>query len=119
MTILFVGERRSSLAIRMGVRWENGRLAAKQLFDALKACGLEPSAHRYTNWFEWGGKKAVRLHEGPIVAMGRKVQRELVRRGITHTPMIHPAARGLIRKKERYIAHVRRTLRTCGYSREY
>jgi hypothetical protein len=119
MTILFVGERRSSLAIHMGVRWENGRLAAKQLFDALKACGLDPADHRYTNWFERGGKKIVRLHEGPIVAMGRKVQREMTCRGLSHFAMTHPAARGLIRKKERYIAHVRRTLRACGYSREY
>lgn len=37
MLLVFVGERRSPAAIRMGVRWPDGRLAAKQLFDALRA----------------------------------------------------------------------------------
>lgn len=30
--LMFVGERRSQSAIRMDVPWEDGRLAAKQLF---------------------------------------------------------------------------------------
>ena len=95
----------------MGVTWRDGRLAAKQLFDALKACGLDPDQHCYCNWFEWGGKAAVRRHNGPIVAMGLKVQRDMERRGVPFVPLVHPAARGKIRKKSRYIAHVRRTLR--------
>lgn len=34
---LFVGERPSPKAATMGVTWRDGRLAAKQLFDALVA----------------------------------------------------------------------------------
>ena len=30
MNYLFVGEKRSELAIKMGVTWKDGRLAAKQ-----------------------------------------------------------------------------------------
>jgi hypothetical protein len=110
VTILFVGERRSAKAKRMGVWWEDGRLAAKQLFDALVACGVDPGACRYTNWFERGGKRAVREHAGPVVALGKKVQTALAARGLAHVAMVHPAARGRIRKKERYIEHVRSVL---------
>ena len=38
--ILFVGENRSHLAKKMNVTWKDGRLAAKQLFDALDAIGF-------------------------------------------------------------------------------
>jgi hypothetical protein len=45
-----------------------------------------------------------------VLAMGRLVQAELARRHIPHRPMVHPAARGRIRKRERYVEHVREVL---------
>jgi hypothetical protein len=86
-------------------------LAAKQLFDALLATGIDPAAHRFVNWFERGGRGLVRRHVGPIVAMGRKVQQALAASGIEHLELVHPAARGAIRKKAVYEDHVRRVLR--------
>ena len=41
---IFVGERRSERARVIGVRWEHGHLAAKTLFDALRACGINSEA---------------------------------------------------------------------------
>jgi hypothetical protein len=46
-----------------------------------------------------------------VVALGRLVERELSRRRIPHRTMVHPAARGKIRKRERYVEHVREVLR--------
>jgi hypothetical protein len=109
--ILFVGERRSDLAKRKGVRWEDGRLAAKQLFDALVGCGIDPKAHAYVNLFEPGGLTRVRRHDGPIVGLGRLVQRTLTANRIPHVRLVHPAARGAIRRKEVYAKHVAETLR--------
>ena len=121
--ILFVGENRSHLAKKMNVTWEDGRLAAKQLFDALDAIGFPRDACEFCNWFE-GGKGKVRNWDGGIVAMGAKVQKALRAEGINFIPIIHPAARGAIRKKERYIEHIRDALdqliivdeRTCDGS---
>ena len=48
---LFVGEERSQKAIEMNVRWEDGRLAGKQLFDALRTNGYEPSDYTFSD--EW------------------------------------------------------------------
>lgn len=110
---VFVGERRSPRAIKMGVRWQDGRLAAKQLFDALKAIDIDPSEHEFYNWFERGMPTLIvaRFGQGfEIVALGEKVAIELRRRGVGHLKLVHPAARGGIRKKERYIEHVRRAL---------
>lgn len=108
--ILFIGERRSERAISMGVTWADGHLAAKTLFDALRECGIDPLECQFVNWFEPGGSKIVQNHPGIRVAMGRKVQRELERRGLVHIPLIHPAARGTIRLKDNYIAHVKTAL---------
>ena len=96
--ILFVGEERSELAIKMGVTWSDGRLAAKQLFDALIANRIDPKECDFTNWFERGGKSKVNSYTGTIVAMGRKVEKELLSRGINHLFIYHPATRGTIRK---------------------
>jgi hypothetical protein len=58
-----------------------------------------------------GKKLREAVAEGAVIlAMGRLVERELVRRGIPHRPMVHPAARGRIRKRERYVEHVREVL---------
>jgi protein-tyrosine-phosphatase len=103
--ILFVGEERSETAKKRGWTWETGHLAAKQLFDALKANGINPEEHKYTNIFE------EELPEAEvIVGMGKKVQKELVKRGIVYIGIVHPAARGKIRKKENYINHIKETL---------
>jgi hypothetical protein len=93
----------------MGVTWVDGRLAAKQLFDALNAVGIPPNQRSFTNLFEHRGLAVTRHHlraGSKIVAMGKKVQRELTRRGIPHIPIVHPAARGTIRLKSNYAAHV-------------
>ena len=109
MAILFIGERRSNRAKQLGVTWEMGGLAAKQLHDALRANGINPTDCRYTNWFE-DDESVVINHVGPRIAMGIKVQKALMKRDIDFTPMIHPAARGRIRRKDRYMEHVRDVL---------
>jgi hypothetical protein len=102
----------------MGVTWRDGRLAAKQLFDALRAAGVDPAAHRYENLFEGDRRllarrlrRAVRAGH-TVVAMGRKVQAGLAELGIPHLALIHPAARGTIRAKQAYGAHVAWVLRS-------
>lgn len=110
---LFVGERRSPRAVQLGYRLCDGRLAGQSLFAALEACGIDPRRHVYCNLFERGGARLVVEHQAAgavVVGMGRKVQAELRRRGIAHLALVHPAARGRIRKRARYAAHVRRAL---------
>lgn len=112
--LLFVGERRSPTAVRMGVTWEDGRLAAKQLFDAFDAIGFERWRAEFCNLFEDGGRAQVisaLLCGKPIVAMGQKVHDELTLWCILHHEIVHPAARGAIRNKRRYADHVRRQLK--------
>ncbi len=41
-----------------------------------------------------------------IVALGRRVQKQLDYSGIHHLRMVHPAARGSIRARDAYHAHV-------------
>ena len=104
MKILFVGENRSPSAIRMDVTWKDKRLAAKQLFDAFDALEVDYSDFKFTNVKEpedfLTHLEVATKEEIPIVGMGRIVQKILKEMNITHIPMIHPAARGLIRKKE-------------------
>ena len=111
--ILFVGERRSPTAIRMRVRWEDGRLAAKQLFDAFDAIDFNKDRAVFVNLFEPKGERLVRFARSldvPVVAMGRKVQDKLAKLGLHFTPMVHPAARGAIRRKDLYTDHVRQVI---------
>ncbi len=110
MRYLFVGEKRSDLAIKMGVTWRDGRLAAKQLFDALEANGIKPLEHEFTNWFEYGNKGLVKSFDGIVVGMGNKVCAALKKAGVTHKSIYHPATRGAIRKKELYFAHIKERL---------
>jgi hypothetical protein len=114
MNMLFVGEKRSELAKKRDVRWEDGALAAKQLFDALETCGIDPQTCQFANWFEDGKRTFIRQYDGIVIGMGQVVQRALTEAGVTHFPMVHPAARGRIRKKERYAAHVRGVLEEAG-----
>lgn len=102
---LIVGERRSERAKSMGVRWEDERLAAIPLFEGLRAAGVDPKGVRFVNWFE-DGQTTVRAHKGRIIALGRKVQRALAKEGIDFIALVHPAARGSIRLRETYVAHV-------------
>ncbi len=118
--ILFVGERRSKLAIKMGVTWKDGRLSAKQLFDALRFIHINPHECDFTNWFEEGGPEIVHNYKGLVVGMGHKVSKALTKENITHTFIYHPAARGIIRTKAIYKAHVRKqledqTIYTAGF----
>ena len=113
MKLLFIGEKRSKKAIQMRVRWESGRLAAKQLFDALYTIGINPKSCIFINWFESGNPTYIKKNHTKyiIVGMGRKVQKVLTQNKIKHLQLVHPAARGLIRKKERYIQHVKEVLK--------
>src|SRR5688572_16535997 len=115
-TFLFVGERPSPTAIRMGVTWKDGRLAAKQLFDALLSNGIDPSKQVYDNIFTAQDKvcpRAVRrirraFRQGmTVVAMGQRVGAVFSKLGLAHKAIVHPAARGRIRKKSRYSEHLR------------
>ncbi len=118
MKILFVGENRSPSAIRMAVTWKDKRLAAKQLFDAFDMNCIDYSEFEFCNVKEpedfLDKVESAIDNKIPIVGMGRIVQRTLSNLGIEHTEMIHPAARGLIRKKENYADHVRSTLEKIG-----
>lgn len=131
--ITFIGECRSLTAVRKGWSWADGRLAAKPLFEALRAMGVDPAAHSFVNLFadpvdthtrpaslraepkiDHGTVASLRecLRGGTriCVALGRRVSLELTRLGIAHVALVHPAARGRIRKRHRYINHVKTTL---------
>jgi hypothetical protein len=115
--LIFVGERRSPKARVLRVHWEDGRLAAKTLFDALRACGLDPLAQKYVNLFYLEGPNCPKPHTvkviqrrqrmgWTVVGMGRHVQRWLRALKIPHLELVHPAARGEIRGTACYQAHV-------------
>ena len=111
--MLFVGEQRSKLAVKLGLRWEDGGLAAKPLFEALRACGIDPAQCKFTNWFEPGQPEAIMkeyMKGERIIALGKKVQIAMMVEGIDFVPLVHPAARGKIRRRDRYIAHVKQQL---------
>lgn len=120
--LIFVGECRSLTAKRKNWTWKDGRLAAKPLFEALNAMGVDPAAHEYMNlWTDsappvvpWQRVAKLRVlasyDDHVIVALGKRVSGELVKRGVDHVAIVHPAARGRIRKRERYIEHVADTL---------
>ncbi len=112
---VFVGERRSRRAVQMGVCWRDGRLAARTLFAALRAAGIEPAEHHFVNAYLDDGTvdqrtlRRVRHWQRRglvIVAMGQRAQRAVASAGIEYVPLIHPAARGAIRRLASYQAHV-------------
>jgi hypothetical protein len=123
---LFVGERSSEKAFRMGWTWESGRLAAKPLFEALAACAIAPQACGFVNLFgerpnaPTSGTRTIEdrilviraaAEAGTrIVALGNRVSAALARGNVPHLTLTHPAARGAIRLREAYIAHVREVL---------
>ena len=115
----FIGEQRSERAKQLGLVWEDGGLAAKQLFDALQICGIDPGQQHYFNVYMDDGSenkllkrilKTEKIKRFPPVAMGEKAHQALVSWCIPHLRIIHPAARGRIRRKDRYAAHVQSVL---------
>lgn len=122
---LFVGERPSPTAYKNGWTWHSGRLAARSLFDALEACGVEPHKCGFVNafcdspYFEPTQKevtarvsclRAAADAGAKIVALGLKVSRLLYANGVPHVTMRHPAARGAGRKRAAYANHVKNVL---------
>lgn len=119
---LFVGERPSPRAAAQSWTWDDGRLCARTLLDALDAVGIDRQAYTFVNlWSTPGfGPLDDAPHLAPvieayargttIVALGRLVQRALRRAGVPHRHLIHPAARGAIRRRAAYHAHVRAVL---------
>src|SRR3990167_1845770 len=114
---VFVGWRRSNRAMKLDYRWEDGKLAAKQLFDALRTCDIAPEEQQYVNIMNDDGGFNFGLHlalrgrsRRSVIAMGTDVSHVLTQLGIAHIHIVHPAARGAIRRKEAYASHVRQQL---------
>jgi hypothetical protein len=115
---LFIGEKRSTTAIKMGWTWESGHLAARTLDAALEAAGVHLFEYCCMNILTDTGaldREVLRAIEHSltksrlqwhVIALGHTASTLLRRHGIPHVMMIHPAARGSIRKKGRYQAHV-------------
>lgn len=113
---LFIGEKPSKTAAAKGWRWEDGRLAAAVLFDALRAAGIDPADCRFLNLF--GDDPAARevartdrldelarayVDGWQLVAMGKKVRAAMP---FDHVAIMHPAARGAGRERSAYRRHV-------------
>jgi len=114
LKILFVGEEPSKTAIEKAWKWGDDHLCSKTLLEALDAAEFPRDQANFENIFHEGvvnkeniRRVRVRAMKKPVVAMGRKVQDALNSHGVPHIPMIHPAARGEIRKKESYQSHVK------------
>ena len=105
---LFVGERPSHLAVKIGATWQNGKLAGKQLRDALLALNITPGEQEYCNLYirpdegAWDRDAEMAAlcgiwdaHERGlvIVGMGAIVCAVLTLRGVPHLQMMHPAVR--------------------------
>ena len=116
--LVFVGERRSRRARELNASWTRGGLAAHTLHAALRACGIDPSTVHFVNLFKEGDDapmvdpavlaevRRLAFEGARVVALGRAVQRILARSGISFRPLTHPAARGRIRTRALYQAHV-------------
>lgn len=109
INILFVGEKRSKTAIEKGWTWKDGRLCAAHLSKAVEALGLDWGKLHFKNIFE-DDIQEIKSFDGIVVAMGRKVEKELKKHNIPHLYIHHPAARGKIRKIENYTKHVKQQL---------
>lgn len=120
-----MGENRSKTAQEKGWSWQEcqrtgiPRLAAKPLWEALTEMNISPSEQIFFNLWddEWQLNKFIpeilteMAEDGEIiVALGQKVHNELTKQGIPHREMIHPAARGKIRKTSLFRKHVREVL---------
>ena len=119
MKILFVGEKRSPLARKMGVTWKDGRLAAKHLFTAIERTNLEVQNCHFKNVFREiladnivnkTAVQEIKKFDGIVVAMGSKVERVLKNEGIDHSFIYHPATRGTHRNIDKYCEHFKNNL---------
>lgn len=124
MKVLFVGERRSETAKRRGWRWEDGHLAAKQLFDAFDAVGFDRTDASFCNFSDRGAKELILRHDscdGPIVAMGMKAWNKLAEWNLRGSfgYLVHPAARGKVRSKAEYALKVREVLLAIGLKQRW
>jgi hypothetical protein len=121
---IFVGEKRSRTAIRRGYSWYDKRLCARTLAEALETCGVEPHHYTCINVFDDTGELDVhavyKIREWStqgwvIVGLGRTVQQVLTHACIPYRAMIHPAARGPVRRREVYQAHVAEVLKESDH----
>jgi hypothetical protein len=103
---LFVGERRSDTAIRMNVTWKDKRLCAGHLSKAVESLGIDWNDCCFKNVFE-DKIEDIMSFNGIIIAMGRKVEKELKKFDVQHEFIYHPATRGEVRNIEKYKQHVR------------
>jgi hypothetical protein len=122
---IFVGENRSRTAQEKGWSWQECQrtgkpvLCAKPLWEALSQININPNHQIFFNLWddEWNLNNFIpeilreMSEDGEaIVAMGRKVHIQLEKLDIPHKEMVHPAARGKIRKTSLYREHVKETL---------
>ena len=122
---VFVGERPSRTAYRRGWTWKHGRLAAKTLHETLASIGIDPAKQRYVNLFgdeceRDAGSDEInerillicRLNRRGynVVGLGQRVCCKLRKAEVVHLSIRHPAARGRLRRRELYTAHVRQSL---------
>ena len=103
---LFVGEQRSERAKQMNVTWVDKRLSAGHLSKAIEAIGIDWNECAFKNVFE-DDINDIKNFKGVIIAMGRKVEKQLIKAEIKHEFIYHPATRGTIRIIENYKAHVK------------
>jgi hypothetical protein len=119
---IFVGEKPSNRALQIGATWQNGKLAGKTLREGLLTLGINPDEQDYINLWddtvthvtpEFYHELMLGLVECrgscpgmTVIGMGDKVCKELRKYRIPHTRIVHPAARGKIRKTERYQEHL-------------
>jgi hypothetical protein len=124
---LFVQQRPSRQAEEAGATWANGGLADCPLWQALEALGLDPREQRLVGIWRtartrsWGQDladeatahiaiKDAALSGYAVIGMGAVVHAWLDRHDVPHTKLVHPAARGAIRRQARYLRHVAEVL---------
>lgn len=117
---VFVGEKRSNTAIDKGWTWDTCKefpqLCAIQLFGALRFAGIDPGKQIFVNLWQDDGrlkkylKYTLEVSTFPVVGMGNKVCTQLNKWGIKHIKIVHPAARGIWRRKEVYNRHIKKRL---------
>src|ERR1700730_1230513 len=99
----------------MGVSWSDGRLAGCTLHAALRACGIDPTTVIFVNLFEdrddrWELDLEVLAQLLQLAAAGATIvalgHRPFGRVQLDPLHVVHPAARGRIRARARYQAHV-------------
>ena len=116
---VFIGEEPSKTAILKGWVWGDDHLCSKTLINALNACFIKRESYEFRNLFrnQMVNQDVINelmelknIEDLSIVGMGKNVQRVLDNLNIPHLKLIHPAARGKIRKTVLYIQHVNQVL---------